>query len=823
MKKSLNLYKHNEESYKKVKEGFKKNKIVGIVQATGTGKSYQALQLVLDNPKKKVIYLVPKKSIIEHLQEVIIEEGLDYETYFPNLEFQTYSNLVNMSEQEIKDLEVDLLITDEFHHLGAPVWGARVNKIKETHKKLQIFGMTAYTVRDRGTVYERDMANEEGEELFSNKIVHVYDIVDAMIDAVLPKPRYTSAYIELLELAEFLEKKLEIAKLSKKDYNLLNGLIRDAKKRIHENDSSKELILKNIRPEGKYIYFCPVKSEGKVNDIDTIMKDLYKIIKEKYPNERIIFYKTTSKEEKEGKKNRQAFYKDQDLKGEKVEDCIRIMFAINQYNEGVHAPNVDNVFLGRGTKSDIVFFEQIGRAASVRGKNKVKYEKYNKLEIEELREIAKEQNIEEVEKKTKEEIIEELLCPGIIDLAGNIEFMRELETQLKNRVREKREKGSRTNQKINISNPKFNIKIENLEVFEILKYVRDRLMPCTWEVMYGLACAYYQKYGHLNIPRTVKTLDGITEDVQGYSLGSWISNQRTAYQNRSIPKEQRKNEIVPLSDERVEKLESIGMIWDKREYEWNKMYELSCAYYQKYGHLNVPQSFKTLDGITENREGYSLGYWISTQRLAYQNRNIPKDQRKNMTISLTDRKVEKLESIKMIWDVREYEWNKMYELASAYYKKYGHLNVPRSFKTLDGIIENKEGYSLGVWISTQRLAYQNRKLPKEQIKNTVTSLTDIQVEKLESIGMIWDVRKDTSSKKAICKQYNLEDKYLNTNIPCKELEGKINYLLANNYSLVDASNKPHEIFFMSEANMILAYGITRQEILQYANKKGRKK
>ena len=102
-------------------------------------------------------------------------------------------------------------------------------------------------------------------------------------------------------------------------------------------------------------------------------------------------------------------------------------------------------------------------------------------------------------------------------------------------------------------------------------------------------------------------------------------------------------------------------------------------------------------------------------------------------------------------------------------------------------------------------------------------MTDIQVEKLESIGMIWDVRKDTSSKKAICKQYNLEDKYLNTNIPCKELEGKINYLLANNYSLVDASNKPHEIFFMSEANMILAYGITRQEILQYANKKGRKK
>ena len=44
-----------------------------------------------------------------------------------------------------------------------------------------------------------------------------------------------------------------------------------------------------------------------------------------------------------------------------------IEFAKNQYNEGVHAPNVDGVILGRETRSDIVFFEQIGRALSVRG------------------------------------------------------------------------------------------------------------------------------------------------------------------------------------------------------------------------------------------------------------------------------------------------------------------------------------------------------------------------------------------------------------------------------------------------------------------------
>ena len=55
--------------------------------------------------------------------------------------------------------------------------GARINKIVETHEYLQIFGMTAYTVRDRGTAYERDMANLETDELFSNKIVSRYDFV----------------------------------------------------------------------------------------------------------------------------------------------------------------------------------------------------------------------------------------------------------------------------------------------------------------------------------------------------------------------------------------------------------------------------------------------------------------------------------------------------------------------------------------------------------------------------------------------------------------------------------------------------------------------
>ena len=52
----VGLYDHNKESYKKVKKSYEDgNEVVGIVHATGTGKTYNALQLAYDNQDKKII------------------------------------------------------------------------------------------------------------------------------------------------------------------------------------------------------------------------------------------------------------------------------------------------------------------------------------------------------------------------------------------------------------------------------------------------------------------------------------------------------------------------------------------------------------------------------------------------------------------------------------------------------------------------------------------------------------------------------------------------------------------------------------------------
>ena len=735
----VGLYDHNADSYRKVREAFETSDVVGIVHATGTGKSYNALQLAYDNKDKKIVWLVPTNAIIEHIIKSINDNpNLDMDRDFPNLKFRTYQSFINMDTDEITELDIDLLILDEFHHIGAPVWGDRVNTIIETHPEMKIFGMTAYTVRDRGTAYERDMALDEGEELFSDNIVSEYDLCDAMIDGVLPKPIYRSSYIKLYDMASELEQRVQRLAASGRDCSEYIKILNDVKKKLHEAPSMGDVVKRNIKKNGKYIYFCPPFSEEGTNDIETIKKEAMSWFKELASEEDIVFYTSYSDMKDGGKSQREAFYDDLDLDGNTVDGKLRVMFAINQYNEGVHAPNIDGVIMGRGTCSDIVFFEQLGRALSVSSGVKKKIELYNTYSIERLRLMCSQNNISYNNDMSEEQLIEKLVAPVIIDLAGNIDFIRELEDNLKDRLKELKEKGDGTLIRGDLSDASFDLDMYEVDLFNILMDLKEKT-EMTWDDWYKLAEAYSKKYGDLLVTVRFKTSDGITFDENGEPLGQWIYRQRRAYKNRSIPAEQRKNKIKPLTNEQVFMLESIGMVWYVLDSKWNKMYILAEKFYRKNGHLNVPKRFNTKDGITFDENGERLGQWVGRLRLAYKNRSIPAEQRKYANKPLTDEQVSMLESIGMVWDALDSQWNEMYTLAENFYKKNGHLNVPNKFCTKDGITFDENGENLYYWINTQRAAYKNRSIPAEQRKNKVKPLTDEQVSMLESIGMVWDL------------------------------------------------------------------------------------
>ena len=715
----IGLYYHNADSYDKVKEAYELGeKVVGIVHATGTGKSFNALQLAYDNRNKKVVYVVPSRGIIEHLKEIINSNpNLDLDRDFPNLEFRTYQSLVGLSKDEIKSIDCDLLVLDEFHHIGAPVWGARIDTMIETHPNMRIFGMTAYTVRDRGTPYERNMADPDKEELFSDKIVSRYDLCDAMVEGVLPKPVYKSAYIHLVRTADRLEEKVSQLNSESKDYKELIPILADLKKRIHDAPSIPELLQKSLKPNGKYIYFCPPCSEEGTNDIETIQKQSMEWFKKIYPGKEIVFYTSTSEMGIEGKRNRDAFYKDVTLDGKDASDKLRIMFAINQYNEGIHAPNIDGVIMGRGTCSDIVFFEQIGRALSVRGNTTEKVEELEKYSIEDLIKMCNEKDIPVKEGMTKDNIIEKLISPIIIDLTNNIDFIRDLENRLRDRIKNFNENGLGYSRRILNIDASFDIEMVNEDLFELLRYVMDRLVM-TWEDKFELAKAYYEKHGNLLIPHSFKTINGYEYDENGTNLGLWISIQRQSYKGTN-------SSGTTLSEKQIKLLEEIGMVWDAKVITWQKNYGLAKAYYEKHGNLLIPRAFKTKNGYEYDEDGVSLGRWIGYERRVY--RGIVANA------SMTEEQIKLLEEIGMVWDPNEIKnenfWQKNYTLAKAYYEKHGNLLIPVSFKTKNGYEPDENGVSLGRWIGGQRKAYKG---------STKYKISDEHIKQLEEIGMIWD-------------------------------------------------------------------------------------
>ena len=720
---TIGLYDHNADSYNQVKSSFESgNDVVAIVHATGTGKSYNALQLAYDNKDKKIVYVVPSHGIIEHINKIIEDNpNLDLKRDFPNLEFRTYQSFISLSEDEISDIDCDLLILDEFHHIGAPVWGARINTMVETHPDMKIFGMTAYTIRDRGTPYERDMANPDTDELFSGKVESRYYLCDAMIDGVLPKPIYKSAYTNLIGLESQLEEKVQKLGATTKEYQEYMAILNDVKKRIHEAPSIPNILKKSIKPDGKYIYFCPPCSEEGANDIETIKQQAIEWFKQFVDEEDIIIYTSTSDMGEDGKKNRDAFYSDVNLDGEQVDNKLRVMFAINQYNEGIHAPNIDGVIMGRGTTSDIVYFEQLGRALSVRGNTKDRFDELEQYSIEQLISMCKEKDIPIKDNISKEELIEKLIAPVVIDLTNNYDFIKDLENNLKDRIKDIQENGLGNHREMKIRDASFDIEIENQDLFEMLRYVMDR-MTLTWEDKYNLAKAYYEHHGNLEISRNFKTLNGYDYNENGIKLGDWISTQRSLFINSK------------LSDERIELLKNIGIVFNESHHEtWMKNYNLAKIYYEYHGNLEIPQRFTTLNGYKFDENGIKLGKWIINQKTKYKSNKLSKE------------KIELLNSIGMRFEgnLNEIKWMKNFNLAKAYYEHHGNLEIPIKFKTKNGYEFDENGIALGNWINNQRKAYKGKRISEKCMKL------------LENIGMT----SENIVEKKWLKMYNLAKIY----------------------------------------------------------------
>lgn len=221
---------------------------------------------------------------------------------------------------------------------------------------------------------------------------------------------------------------------------------------------------------------------------------------------------------------------------------------------------------------------------------------------------------------------------------------------------------------------------EQIELLEKIGMVWNR-DDSRWDTSFRYAEMYTKDGGDINI---------LPEDycIDSFNLTSWIRNQRD------------RKKKGKLSADRVQRLESIGLQWEVYEPFWQKNFLLAQEYFIEHGDLLVPQHFETDDGS-------KLGVWLQNQRTKYR------------AGKLSDDRIEKLESIGMIWAMEDQRWENGVMHAKTYFEEFGDLAVPQKYVAPDG-------YNLGTWLGTVRKNYRNGKLSTEKI------------EQLEALGVVWD-------------------------------------------------------------------------------------
>lgn len=354
-----------------------------------------------------------------------------------------------------------------------------------------------------------------------------------------------------------------------------------------------------------------------------------------------------------------------DFKEDNDTNHLRLLYCIDALNEGIHVDDISGVILLRPTVSPIVYKQQIGRALSA-------------------------------SKKTN---------AVIFDIVLNIENIYSIDS-IKEEMQVATSYYRSLGEADQIINEKFKVIDEVRNCRELFEKLNDAL-TATWDMYYASAKQYYQENGNLEVPAR-----HITEE--GYALGSWIANQKAI----------RKGTIVgKLTEDQIQKLDSIGMIWDSLDYFWEQNFKLAKEYYLTYGNLDIPTNYKSTDGK-------HLGNWILRQRQLYKSN------------SLTYEQIKKLDSIGMDWmDRVNRVWENGFMEAKNYSEEYGNLSVPKNYRS-------NTDFPLGIWIQRQRSLYKNKKISDDRIKR----LTDI--------GMNWNPD-NWESRFKLVKQYYEEHGTIN--------------------------------------------------------------
>jgi len=339
-----------------------------LIRPTGFGKTWLVTDLI--RSYNRVLYVAPTVAIMNTVVDVFYgseecDSLSDEETIhlakalkqFEHVDMITYMKIQSLSKQEIENLpDYDLIVFDEAHIMGATGASKVIKKLINKFSDSHIVGATATPNRMDGF----DIVGE----FFNNIVVTPYTLHDAFHDKLLKKPAYYYCTYNLEDIRsnalEDATTELFSAGISKQTCKRedIQTLLKSAilhESQIFNMDNMIRAAAKKYLKGSYFKFICFFPDVSKIEEQGNQVKGWFQSA---FPSYSINILQISSKDSQ----TRQNVYKLDQLTQRK--NCIDLIFCVNMINVGYHVNDLSGVLMYRGTQSNIVYIQQLGRALS---------------------------------------------------------------------------------------------------------------------------------------------------------------------------------------------------------------------------------------------------------------------------------------------------------------------------------------------------------------------------------------------------------------------------------------------------------------------------
>lgn len=397
-----------EESKKTINEALDKLEKFGkvfVCRPTGFGKTYMLIQVAkkfkLICPEKRIAYIYPLDIIPS---EISIKYGknsddADVRSVVNNdIDFISYAALTRKANEngadywfeQFKD-KYSIILLDEVHAAGSEGFRNIYESIKELigpdDSSIKLLGVTATPNRMDDTD-----GNSVLESIFDNIKVYDYGLANCIVDGIIKKLVIGTKKYNMTEIAEQLKTQMKTkakqkgVEFDEKSFNV------ELSKIIKEDGTEAQIIYKYLPlagynladPDSKYykfiVFFNNISDvANKGPEVETWFDKAFNEVAKKELGLKRDFtirshYLTSSDTEDneiakvvKASENRFKYTSTKKLTKQNLKDkyIVDLILTVNMTNMGYHDDDITGIMMLRGTRSEVIYYQQLGRAISV--------------------------------------------------------------------------------------------------------------------------------------------------------------------------------------------------------------------------------------------------------------------------------------------------------------------------------------------------------------------------------------------------------------------------------------------------------------------------